>query len=63
MTAIKLPTAVGHLAAYRLSGPCAWVTPAGRFNRVAFAAAHVVADPGRAAARMRKVLAVHGIEG
>lgn len=62
MITIKLPTAVGHLAADRLSGPCAWVTPAGPFNQVAFAAAHVVADPGRAAC-MRKLLAVHGIEG
>jgi hypothetical protein len=43
---IKLPTAVGHLAEYRLQD--ARELPrrvAGSFNRVAFAAAHVVADP------------------
>ena len=45
MTTIKLPTAIGHLADYRLSAPRAWVTSAGPFERVAFAAAHVVADP------------------
>ena len=46
MPTIKLPTAVGHLAEYRLRGarefPC---RAAGPFNRVAYAAAHVVADP------------------
>jgi hypothetical protein len=44
--AIRLPTAVGHLAEYRLRDagrlPANGVRP---FNRVAFAAAHVVADP------------------
>jgi hypothetical protein len=45
MTTIKLPTAIGHLAHYRMSAPRAFATSAGPFNRVAFAAAHVVADP------------------
>ena len=45
MTAIRLPTAIGHLAEYRLSPARKWATSAGPFNRVAFAAAHVVADP------------------
>jgi hypothetical protein len=43
---IKLPTAVGHLADYRMSEPRAFPTKAeGPFDRVAIAAAHVVADP------------------
>jgi hypothetical protein len=43
---IKLPTAVGHLAEYRLRGPKDLPERArGWFNRVALAAAHVVADP------------------
>ena len=46
MPTIQLPTAVGHLAAYRLSAPRALPTSAGgAFNRVALAAVHVVADP------------------
>jgi Protein of unknown function (DUF993) len=45
MTTIRLPTAIGHLASYRMSPPRAWTMSAGPFNRVAFAAAHVVADP------------------
>ena len=45
MTTIKLPTAIGHLADYRMSEPLAFATSAGPFDRVAFAAAHVVADP------------------
>jgi hypothetical protein len=45
MTTIKLPTAVRHLADYRMSPPRAWPRQPGAFNRVAFAAAHVVADP------------------
>jgi hypothetical protein len=46
MTTIKLPTEVGHLAEYRLKGPGAFSTDGRRpFNRVALAAAHVVADP------------------
>jgi hypothetical protein len=43
---IKLPTAVGHLAEYRLQPARELPLGTGRaFNRVAFAAAHVVADP------------------
>jgi hypothetical protein len=43
---IRLPTAVGHLAEYRLRGPREFpARAAGPFNRVAYAAAHVVADP------------------
>jgi hypothetical protein len=45
MTTITLPTAIGHQASYRMSAPRAWVTSAGPFRRVAFAATHVVADP------------------
>ena len=46
MPTIKLPTAVGHLADYRMGEPRALPeTAAGPFNRVAIAAAHVVADP------------------
>jgi len=43
---IRLPTAAGHLAEYRLREPRKFpATAAGGFNRVAYAAAHVVADP------------------
>ena len=46
MSSIKLPTAVGHLTEYRLRGPKEFpVRAAGPFNRVAYAAVHVVADP------------------
>ncbi|HLT02819.1 MAG TPA: dihydrodipicolinate synthase family protein [Geminicoccaceae bacterium] len=46
MATIKLPTAIGHLAEYRLRGPKDFPARAsGPFNRVALAAAHVVADP------------------
>jgi hypothetical protein len=46
MPTIKLPTAVGHLAAYRMGEPQPFPEKAvGPFNRVALAAAHVVADP------------------
>jgi hypothetical protein len=46
MPTIELPTAIGHLAEYRLSQPRAFPTKVeGRFNRVALAAVHVVADP------------------
>ncbi len=46
MPTIKLPTAVGHLAEYRLREPKDFpAKAAGPFNRVAYAAAHVVADP------------------
>ena len=46
MPTIKLPTAVGHLAAYRMGEPRPFPEKAvGPFNRLALAAAHVVADP------------------
>ena len=46
MPTIKLPTAVGHLAEYRLQEARDLPRRAGGpFNRVAYAAAHVVADP------------------
>jgi hypothetical protein len=46
MTKIRLPTAVGHLAEYRLRAPKEFpATAPGALNRVAYAAAHVVADP------------------
>jgi Protein of unknown function (DUF993) len=45
MPTLRLPTAVGHLAAYRMGEPRAFPAKAvGSFNRVALAAAHV-ADP------------------
>jgi hypothetical protein len=43
---LTLPTQDGRLAAYRLSGqPCAQPAAGVRFNRIAYSAAHVVADP------------------
>src|SRR5215218_5130752 len=47
MTTIKLPTPERTLRAYTLRDAPAWVVPATRpaWNRIAFAAAHVVADP------------------
>lgn len=47
MPTLKLPTAPGHLAPYSLRAPTRWPVPPAppRWNRVAFAAAHVVADP------------------
>src|SRR4051812_16601096 len=51
MTTIKLPTPERTLRVHRLREAPAWSTPAQRpeWNRVAFAAAHVVADPLAAA--------------
>jgi hypothetical protein len=51
MTSIKLPRADGTLHAYRLRAPAQRPRPSTgiRFNRLAFAAAHVVADPLAAA--------------
>jgi hypothetical protein len=51
MTSIRLPRVDGKLHAYRLHEPVEWPRPANgaRFNRIAFAAAHVVADPLAAA--------------
>jgi hypothetical protein len=47
MTALRLPLADGTLAPFALRGAFAWPAASGasRWNRVAFAAAHVVADP------------------
>ncbi|WP_250441398.1 dihydrodipicolinate synthase family protein [Caballeronia sp. AZ1_KS37] len=46
---ITLPTASGTLETYRLQGvPLDVRTPAAPFNRIAYSAAHVVADPLRA---------------
>jgi len=47
MTSIRLPRADGTLRAYTLRPPRTWsLPPAGtRFNRIAYAAVHVVADP------------------
>jgi hypothetical protein len=47
MITLDLPAAPGRLAPYTLREPRTWPRPAARpaWNRVAFAAAHVVADP------------------
>ncbi|GMV00722.1 MAG: DUF993 family protein [Burkholderiaceae bacterium] len=46
MPTIVLPTADGRLAPFRLSAPGGWPQrAAGAFSRVAYSAAHVVADP------------------
>lgn len=46
---IKLPTASGSLELYRIEGiPLQLCPPARAFNRIAYSAAHVVADPLRA---------------
>ncbi len=47
MTTLRLPQADGVLATYTLQPASSWPSPAGKpqWNRVAFAAAHVVADP------------------
>jgi hypothetical protein len=46
---IKLPTSGGTLENYRIEGtPLAAGTPSHPFNRIAYSAAHVVADPLRA---------------
>jgi hypothetical protein len=44
---IALPQSDGTLTSYRVRGPGAWVpaAPGTRLNRVAYSAAHVVADP------------------
>ena len=43
---IRLPTADGNLALYKLRGPGAFTpaAPGTKFNRIAYSAAHVVAD-------------------
>lgn len=46
---ITLPTASGHLEPWRVEGkPLAVCAPARPFNRIAYSAAHIVADPLRA---------------
>jgi hypothetical protein len=46
MVELMLPTADGRLESYRLGDPCPYPTATTEpFNRVAYAAAHVVADP------------------
>jgi hypothetical protein len=45
MASIRLPRADGSLHAYTLQAPRAWHMVAATPNRVAYAAAHVVADP------------------
>ncbi|MFO1316285.1 MAG: dihydrodipicolinate synthase family protein [Burkholderiales bacterium] len=47
MTTLRLPTATGTLESFTLRAPAAWPAPSSppAWNRVAFAAAHVVADP------------------
>ncbi len=47
MNALKLPQTDGTLAAFTPRAAVTWPAPAGapRWNRIAFAAAHVVADP------------------
>ena len=47
MTTLSLPNADGTLSAHALHGAATWTLPASRpaWNRVAFAAAHVVSDP------------------
>jgi hypothetical protein len=51
MTRIRLPRNNGTMHDYTLRGASAWTPPApgARFNRVAYSAAHVVADPFSAA--------------
>lgn len=46
MTVVNLPTCDGRLAPYRLKGPGVWNSHGPqKFDRIALAAAHVVADP------------------
>jgi hypothetical protein len=45
MPSLVLPTDSGGLAKYTLQGAPAWTTAVRGWNRVAYAAAHVVADP------------------
>lgn len=47
MTQLVLPTAAGTTATYRLTGSPVAAAPGGPFPRIAYAAAHVVADPWR----------------
>ncbi|WP_456152610.1 DUF993 family protein, partial [Microbispora rosea] len=46
MTVVTLPTADRRLETYRMREPVVWTRPPARpASRVAYAAAHVVADP------------------
>ena len=45
MATVNLPAAGGRLRSYQTRAPCTFGKPTRPFNRVAFAAAHVVADP------------------
>ena len=45
MPTLNLPTAGGRLAPYLMQPPRNFPAPSPPFNRVAYAAAHVVADP------------------
>ena len=45
MVAVTLPTAKGGTERYTLKGPRDFAKPTRPFNRIAYAAAHVVADP------------------
>lgn len=46
MPSLRLPTATGSLETYVTRAPASYARPARPFNRVAYAAAHVVASPG-----------------
>jgi hypothetical protein len=45
MIAVQLPSADGGMRRYAMRGPRDFAKPARPFNRIAYAAAHVVADP------------------
>jgi hypothetical protein len=46
MRVVKLPTLEGRTEVYKLQGPGSWdLFSGGAFNRIALAAAHIVADP------------------
>jgi len=45
MASVRLPTVLGATETYRTSPPRSFARPSAPFNRIAFAAAHVVADP------------------
>ena len=50
MPSLRLPTAAGDLEDYTTGEPIAFAPPTVPLNRVAYSAAHVVADPARAGA-------------
>jgi hypothetical protein len=45
MLVVNLPTPEGRTAEYRLKKPRAWHSNGCEFDRIALAAAHIVADP------------------